>query len=66
MKLNKVRYVKFLVVGVIGTIPNYIIYMFLRHIEFKMSFIVLNIGWISGIMVGATSNYILNEVWTFD
>ncbi len=65
--MNRKRYIKFLIVGAIGVIPNYIIYYLLRNFDFFIGKIIyVNIGWVLGIIAGATSNYILNEVWTFD
>lgn len=60
-KLNKRRYIKSLIVGGIGVIPNYIIYMMMRDIWIYY----VNLGWFLGIVAGATFNYIFNEVWTF-
>lgn len=59
MKLSKVRLVKFLIVGGIGVGINYIVFWSLRKI---MS---LDIAWIIGIGISATSNYVLNELWTW-
>lgn len=64
-KLNKSRWIKFCLVGAIGTIPNYIGYMPFRHVEFNILLFKFNLGWGIGILCGMTSNYILNEVWTF-
>jgi putative flippase GtrA len=60
VKLDKKRYIKFLVVGGVGTVINYIIFRTLRNI------IWLDIAWFIGIVIASTSNYILNEAWTFD
>jgi putative flippase GtrA len=59
-QLNLNRYIKFIIVGAFGIIPNYIIYFILRAI------IPNDVAWFIGICAGATSNYILNEVWTFN
>jgi putative flippase GtrA len=62
--LNKKRWIKFCIVGIIGTIPNYIVFNFLQGMEISV-IIPINIGWACGILAGMTSNYILNEVWTW-
>lgn len=58
MNLNKNRYLKFLIVGAIGVIPNWIVFNMLKGLN-------LNVAWLLGIVAGATSNYVLNEVWVF-
>ena len=62
--LNKKRWIKFCIVGAIGTIPNYIMFNIFKGMEVTILF-PINIGWMFGIFAGMTSNYILNEVWTW-
>jgi putative flippase GtrA len=57
--LNRKRYVKFLIVGAIGTIPNFIVFRMLKNIN-------LNLAWLIGVLAGATFNYILNSKWVFN
>jgi putative flippase GtrA len=63
-KLNRKRWIKFCIVGAIGMIPNYILFTIFKETEITI-FFQINIGWIFGIFAGMTSNYILNEVWTW-
>lgn len=58
-KLSQSRYLKFLAVGAIGTGINYCIFFSFR------SRIPTDVAWLFGIIVSATSNYVLNERWTF-
>jgi len=57
--LNIKRYIKFLIVGAVGVVINYLVFSSLRII------IPLDIAWLIGICASATINYILNEWWTF-
>ena len=65
MKLNLNRFIKSCMVGIIGVIPNYILFTLFRYVEFKLLFIIINVGWCLGILGGMTSNYILNELYTW-
>lgn len=60
MKLNLNRYFKFLVVGASGTIINFLVFKMI------INFTSLNFAWLLGVIAGATSNYVLNEIWTFN
>jgi putative flippase GtrA len=62
--LNRKRWVKFCIVGAVGTIPNYIVYSIFQGVRINMV-LPVNIGWVLGILAGMTSNYILNEFWTW-
>ena len=71
MKLSKDRLIKFLIVGAFGVVVNYIIYFPTREIiVFDFVFMVfsfhIDFMWLAGICVSAVSNYILNELWTFN
>jgi len=55
----------FLIVGATGLIPNYVVFTPLRRYEYKLFGFNVNIGWVLGILAGATSNYIINEAWTW-
>ena len=55
---------KFCIVGALGTLPNYIVYNIFDGVVINI-IVPVNIGWALGIVAGMTSNYILNEVWTW-
>lgn len=57
--MNLKQFIKFCIVGAVGTIPNYIVYWSLRNIIHN------DIAWLFGIGAGALSNYILNSKWVF-
>lgn len=59
-KLNRTRFIKFCVVGFIGTLINYLVY--------KVIGIALpnDFAWSCGILAGASLNYVLNEMFTFN
>lgn len=59
MNFNKYRYVKFITVGASGVVVNYLFYSYLRNIIHN------DVAWLIGILISATSNYILAENWTF-
>lgn len=59
MNFNRDRYIKFITVGASGVIVNYLFYSYLRNIIYN------DVAWLIGIVISATSNYILAENWTF-
>lgn len=61
LNLNLNRFIKFCIIGALGTIPNFVVFSLLKHIDIW----IINIGWIFGIIAGMISNYILNEWWTW-
>lgn len=58
-RLNISRFIKHGIVGGIGVGINFIIFNSIRHFN-------LWLGWIGGIGVAFISNYVLNELWTFN
>lgn len=62
MKINilKTTFFKFLVVGGLGTVVNIIVYGILIHLGFN--YLVASL---ISFLVAVTSNYFLNESWTF-
>lgn len=62
--LSKKRWIKFCIVGAIGTLPNYVVFTIFQGMNVNI-LIPINVGWIFGIFAGMTTNYILNEVWTW-
>ena len=70
-RLSGRRMIKFLIVGASGVLVNYIIYFPNREI-ITFDFIIMafkfhvDFMWLVGICVSAISNYILNEIWTFN
>lgn len=66
MSFNKRRNIRFLFVGFIGVIINYMIFTPLREIfAFNIWIFHIDPAWFFGIVVSAELNYILNEFWTF-
>lgn len=60
--MMKIRqYIKFCIVGGIGIIPNYFTYKILSSLGLWDEF-----SWFIGVLMGATSNYILNVLWVFN
>ena len=58
--LNIKQNLKFIVVGGIGVIINYIVYKGFLFFNYQN-----DISWFFGIFFSAQSNYILNAKWTF-
>jgi putative flippase GtrA len=59
LNFNKDRYIKSITVGALGVLVNYLFYSCLRNIIYN------DVAWFIGILISATSNYILAENWTF-
>lgn len=65
--LSKKRYLKFLLVGALGIVVNYAFYAPFREIlTFDIWMLHFDAAWFAGIGISATTNYVLNELWTFD
>lgn len=58
-RLNLYRFIKHGIVGGIGVGVNFMVFNTIRHLNMWL-------GWISGIGIAFISNYVLNELWTFN
>jgi len=68
-KRNKLyKFIKFCIVGSLGTIPNYIVFNIIKNIDFNVTMLLIDkydVSWACGIISGMIFNFILNDRWVF-
>jgi putative flippase GtrA len=65
-QFNANRNLKFLIVGALGVVVNYLIFTpFRERFSFNIFIFHIDPAWFAGIAVAAEFNYLLNEYWTY-
>ena len=64
-KYSKNYFPKFIIVGGIGTIVNFLVYNLILYLLGKASQLIITLAWLCGVEAGIINNFVLHEHWTF-